>query len=416
MLGLHPLSSLPLSSLGSRLSGWSITGIKRFTNVAKYTGQLQYAMLFATLTDTAGVRTVSLFQGVDANGILVASGFLAGDGVVTLSEENNSGISGTVTVAYSGDTSTVLTFLWPKSYQIHFNPAPLIFPRTPEATLDDDGESNLFGFVTERQAVSFFAGVGILYHTAIVPVSETGIADGPTTGSVGLFSLPIEPIRLTWKSGDSTNTVIRWTSPDPTYDYHVYLSTLDGAIDMSNPTSVAGGAGEITFAVPSLGAGVTGVLRIIVRSVSPTAGPEEKNSSVLSIFYKNGVRSTPAPARAGVTRIVVTAGRTVTVSGEYDSRPPGSAAAARINLYLSESLGHLYDTIAASIPLPALSAGTCKFTIAATGLVDGWHYVAVRAVALDDTPNTDSIVYRILLSNSAPNTVGNFDNRVSRGG
>lgn len=80
----------------SQLTLWSLTGVTlRNTNVFR---------LYWDLSDTAGTRTVSLYKASGkASGDLVAQGTLSGDGSITLSAQNSSGLSGSVTVAYSTD-------------------------------------------------------------------------------------------------------------------------------------------------------------------------------------------------------------------------------------------------------------------------------------------------------------------------
>lgn len=61
-------------------------------------------VLYWNLTDAAGTRTVSLYRDVGkAAGNLVAQGSRSGNGTLTLTEQNGSGISGYLYVAYTGD-------------------------------------------------------------------------------------------------------------------------------------------------------------------------------------------------------------------------------------------------------------------------------------------------------------------------
>lgn len=72
-------------------------------------------VLYWKLTDAAGTRTVSVYKNSDgAAGNLVAQGSRSGDGEVSLAEQNSSGLTGAVTVAYTGDdtdlASNTLTY------------------------------------------------------------------------------------------------------------------------------------------------------------------------------------------------------------------------------------------------------------------------------------------------------------------
>jgi len=88
----------------NQCSAWAIYGATlRNTSVGR---------LYWTLTNSAGDRTVKLYsrknQDTAANSYfssanLVAAGTRTGDGAITLTQENSSGITGTVTVAYTAD-------------------------------------------------------------------------------------------------------------------------------------------------------------------------------------------------------------------------------------------------------------------------------------------------------------------------
>ncbi len=79
---------------GDQLSLWNLTGVTlQNTNVFR---------LYWELSDIAGTRTVSLYKAPGkASTDLVAQGTKAGDGSITLSAQNSSGLSGSVTAAYT---------------------------------------------------------------------------------------------------------------------------------------------------------------------------------------------------------------------------------------------------------------------------------------------------------------------------
>jgi hypothetical protein len=63
-------------------------------------------VLYYKLTNAGSVRTVTIYK--DSAGTEeVATGSVTNDGTITLSASNDSGITGWVTVAYSGDDTTV---------------------------------------------------------------------------------------------------------------------------------------------------------------------------------------------------------------------------------------------------------------------------------------------------------------------
>lgn len=91
----------------SQLSAWYLTGI---TDSFIATGNI----LYWSLTNVDTTRTVKLYSNSAMTaGYLVAQGSRTGDGSITLAEQNDSGISGTVTVAFTIDDATsanTLTF------------------------------------------------------------------------------------------------------------------------------------------------------------------------------------------------------------------------------------------------------------------------------------------------------------------
>jgi len=89
----------------SQLSLPSILGVK-FTNSNANNSIEGMSDLYWTLVDSGGTRTFSLYK-ESAHTTLVAQGSRVGDGVLNFTEQNSSGISGSVTVAYTTDDSDV---------------------------------------------------------------------------------------------------------------------------------------------------------------------------------------------------------------------------------------------------------------------------------------------------------------------
>jgi hypothetical protein len=80
----------------NQLASWVLTGGNN--------GNTNAGVLYWKLADTAGTRTVELYKNSDGEAAnLVASGSRAGDGAITLTAQNSSGLSGSVTVAYTID-------------------------------------------------------------------------------------------------------------------------------------------------------------------------------------------------------------------------------------------------------------------------------------------------------------------------
>jgi hypothetical protein len=98
----------------NQLAGWSTLGA---TDINTDEG-----LLYVTLANSAGTRTVSLYRD-PALTDLVAQGSRAGDGLVTLAEQNSSGLSGQVTVTYSANDSSITIAVTIKAWICNYNPA-----------------------------------------------------------------------------------------------------------------------------------------------------------------------------------------------------------------------------------------------------------------------------------------------------
>lgn len=94
--------SLAISQAGAQLASLSLDGI---TPDNSYGG----ATIAWSLVDAAGTRTLSLYADAGRTQ-LVAEGTRAGDGVMALDEENDSGLTGSVTIAYTGDEDGTIEY------------------------------------------------------------------------------------------------------------------------------------------------------------------------------------------------------------------------------------------------------------------------------------------------------------------
>ena len=130
----------------TQLSSVVVTGARRGRNVQSdpdlpQRGTLTYSIL-ANLP-AANDRLVRWYSG----DVLVAEGLRNGDGALVCSEVNGSGLSIACTVTYTAALkpgTSLLALMWPKSYQIHYSTSALAYPRTPEDTVQDDGNDEYF--------------------------------------------------------------------------------------------------------------------------------------------------------------------------------------------------------------------------------------------------------------------------------
>lgn len=101
----------------NQLSGWSFTGAKKGLNTDPN------GKLYVTLTDTAGTRTVSCYKDAGRTQ-LVCQGSRSGNGTVTLTQQNGSGLSGSVSVAYVANDNNIelkLEFLFAVGDKFYFS-------------------------------------------------------------------------------------------------------------------------------------------------------------------------------------------------------------------------------------------------------------------------------------------------------
>lgn len=379
----------------AQFSSWTLSGLKRFSNCAVVPGRPTRGRLEVRLSDAAGVRTVSLYAGR----ALVARGSRTGDGSVTLTARNDSGLSGFVNVSYSTEVGAGEVFLaarWPGSHQVHYSPSGLSFPRTPEAVVADDGSGNLFHYASGPLPAGN-------YYAAVLPVSDTGqAAAGATAQTAAVVGPPAPPTGLAYQSGDAAATVIKWTaSATPGATYNLYDSPLDGVTDLSAPGAThSAGSGELTQTLPAA-TGFPGVRRVLVRAVA--GGVEEKNAALLEIEYDAaGNRVPPRPNPPRLCGLSVSAGRTVMVEATtFDADE--KAAPATAELYLARLTDAFdYEAPAAAAAWGEPAGGVRRATLAAVATADGWWKAAVRAKASDGTPDLGTAWERVYVSAGEP--------------
>jgi len=167
------------------LDNWILSGVKPYVNTDAN------AKLYVTLSDVAGTRKVEVFKD-SAKTSKVAEGTKVGDGSLTLSAQNSSGISGTVDVTYNdGETAVVLTWGPTDTYKlpadwddefselitvespIDNNPRTYLdIPDGVQTVRTEDGDRLLFyATVSEAFRITFTRRVKDLEHLTDIPSS-----------------------------------------------------------------------------------------------------------------------------------------------------------------------------------------------------------------------------------------------------
>ncbi len=116
--GTFTASSEFLDAYGDldQLSAWSMIGLERYSTLRPDGLRRTEAQCDVTITNVTTTRTVT----VSLNGLTLCIGSLIGDGMITLTEQNESGVSGTVAITYSADviSGCTLTKRYAFSYSV----------------------------------------------------------------------------------------------------------------------------------------------------------------------------------------------------------------------------------------------------------------------------------------------------------
>lgn len=102
----------------SQLSNWALTGLRRYTTGRPVEGEPTKLRLDVKLTNSGTTRTVELYNA----GVLLASGSRTGNGTISLTAQNGSGLAGTVDVTYTGDIALGVVYFqarWPSQYKVY---------------------------------------------------------------------------------------------------------------------------------------------------------------------------------------------------------------------------------------------------------------------------------------------------------
>lgn len=218
----------------SQLSSIVITGARRGRNVANVPDLPQRGRLSYSITSVSTVYIVRWW----ADDRLVAEGSRDGIGAITCSERNSSGLSVTADLTYSADVKVGTAFIdvkWPKSYQIHYSTSSLSYPRTPEATKNDDGTETY-----EQPTAALAAGS---YNYNVIPVDDEGdeqsAPSAPSDSPLTIVAPPAAPT-ITSVTGSATGGLtVNWTAGVAGCTYMVYFSPVNEPINRGSRATPA---------------------------------------------------------------------------------------------------------------------------------------------------------------------------------
>jgi hypothetical protein len=255
-----PKIVVPPLSDGGYTSNWNLSGLQQGLNTALVQGHPAWGRLGLTLAVSGGVVTVSL----TSSGTLVASGsatILGTPFSVTLSAQNNSGISGSVTVSNTVATVTngTLDIRWPASIQI------LRDNTDPPTTVRDNVLFNGTNSVRWTEPADLTAGI---WYYRTQPVSDTGVL-GTQSATVPITTTgrPAPPTNLAYSSGNAAATVLAFTaSATPGATYRAYLARTIGGVLSLNDIQATAAAGATSITLPAISA-YPGFAYVVVRAV-----------------------------------------------------------------------------------------------------------------------------------------------------
>lgn len=291
----------------AQFASWSLSGLVRgYTGRAISPTELELDVILSTV---AGVHTVQLAVGEQ----VLAQGSITGDGTVTLSEVDASGLSATVALTYSGDLAlgtAMLRVRYAASYQVHCATS-LSFPRTPELVVYDSGvETKLSGVIKALPAGT--------YNYVVRAVSNTGVSGtNATAGTIIVPGRPDPVDSVVYSSGGYSDTVIEWVgSTTSGATYRIYDSgAVNTPIDYNTPTH--------TVSSPSARAALT------VYSAGDFVLPTTLNGYRYECTT-GGTTATPAPTWPTTVGATVTDGTVVWTCRRFRQQISAIAAAAGV--------------------------------------------------------------------------------------
>lgn len=265
------------------LSSITITGAKRGVNVGQVQDRPTRGRLSFSVTTPSGTYHIIRWY---AGERLVAEGARTGNGAVTCSEVNGSGLSVACTLTYTVDIkagAAIIDLCWPASYQIHYSTSALAYPRTPEATFTDNGDDQFLYLISGLSAGSYNYNVLQVDDEGDVQTAISAPADSPIT----INGAPAAPT-ITSVSGNAAALTVNWTVGEAGCTYTVYYSDPDKPINFGHTSLPA----PITTALNATSATLAAITGYTAYDFSTTyataAAAFDSAMSALSTAYNTG--------------------------------------------------------------------------------------------------------------------------------
>lgn len=204
-----------------------LAGISRFSNCEPDDRfPLTRGRVWYTIEQVGTTNYVRLW----ARGSLVCSGSRTGNGLVTLSSNNSSGLTGTALLTYSADVGPLTSFItvrYASAYYLHYSTSALSYPRTPEMTIYDKGVAN---YIVITPILS-----GGSYNYAVQALGDDGTLESPVsvpTDSPKLIKSPPLPVKSLAATGTAAAITVTWVAQEGGCNYMVYSSKPDEPVNL----------------------------------------------------------------------------------------------------------------------------------------------------------------------------------------
>lgn len=233
----------------TQLTSFTVSGCQRGVNLDPINNYPQRGRLYITINTSGTTHYVKFWSG----GEVQCSGSIIGDGLVTCTEENGSGLNIQCLLTYTEDivSGAWLDVVFPEEFQIHYSTDALTYPRTPETVVYDDGYSNTFSYLSPVLS-------GSLYNYNVLAVSDQGVVTAstspPTDSPKTLYQGPIAPT-ITGATGTASACTINWTEGEAGCWYTIYYSNVCEPVNLGewvSPVSFSTATGATSTTLPPI--------------------------------------------------------------------------------------------------------------------------------------------------------------------
>lgn len=210
------------------LASVTLTGVDRFSNCeADEKFPLTRGRIWYSIEAVGTTRIVRLW----ANNQLVASGSRTGNGLVTFSENNSSGLTGQAILTYTTDIEPYAYFIicrWPSAYNVHYSTSALSFPRTPEMVVYDRGVLNYIVITPILPAGSYNYAVQAVGDDTTAQATPATPSDSPK-----LVKSPPLPVTFGTVTGNYNAITVNYSCPpaNGACTFEVYSSLVDEPVN-----------------------------------------------------------------------------------------------------------------------------------------------------------------------------------------